>query len=100
MAYADTARQSKELTGWNSGGGLYLNYLFALVWMTRVVWSRIALAYHSSPPTFWTRSVRGFFLFMIFNGAFVFVRGNLRWLGLLLCLLLLISWWPRPKVRD
>src|SRR5688572_30163507 len=38
-AYADTARQTAELLGWKWGGGLYLNYAFALVWLGEVVWS-------------------------------------------------------------
>ena len=33
VAYGDTARQTAEFTGWNWGGGLYLNYLFAVVWL-------------------------------------------------------------------
>src|SRR5262245_14058765 len=37
-AYADTARQTAELTGWKWGGGLYINYLFALVWLGEVIW--------------------------------------------------------------
>lgn len=97
IAYADTARQSKELTGWDSGAGLYLNYLFALIWMSEVVWARVSPIAHSSRPAFWTWAVRGLFLFMIFNGAFVFVRGNMRWFGLVLCLALTISWWVRFK---
>src|SRR6266516_2367279 len=40
-AYADTARQSKELTGWDSGAGIYLNYFFALVWFSELIWPRI-----------------------------------------------------------
>src|SRR5687768_3073740 len=32
-AYADTARQTAELTGWDSGTGLYINYFFVLVWI-------------------------------------------------------------------
>src|SRR6185295_17486741 len=31
-AYDDTARQTAAVTGWNWGGGLYINYLFAMVW--------------------------------------------------------------------
>jgi len=99
VAYADTARQSRAFSGLNSGGGLYLNYLFALVWVSDVVWWRIASDRSASPPAFWTWTVRLFFLFMIFNGAFVFVRGNVRWFGFLLCLILLVGWWFRVQVK-
>src|SRR5438876_3113025 len=36
-AYAETARQTAEFTGWKWGGGIYINYLFALVWLGEVV---------------------------------------------------------------
>src|SRR4051812_12164745 len=53
-AYENTARQTAQLTGWNSGAGLFINYLFAFVWMATVI----------KPPRgrmAWV--VRGFFLF-------------------------------------
>jgi hypothetical protein len=106
VAYADTARQTAEFSGWNWGGGLYVNYLFTLVWLGELVW------WWASPTTFvrrprWIgRGVRAFFMFMIFNGAVVFVQSPLRWYGLALCALLLISWWrlwkqtgPNQKAR-
>jgi hypothetical protein len=92
-AYADTARQSKALTGWDSGDGIYLNYLFALVWLSEVIWARILPGSYSVRPTLWGWTVRAFFLFMIFNGAFVFARSHMRWFGLVLCLVLVGSWW-------
>jgi hypothetical protein len=96
-AYAETARQSKELTGWNSGAGLYFNYIFALVWVSEVIWARMTPVGRLTRMTFWSWTSRGFFLFMIFNGAFVFVRGNIRWFGLGLCLFLVLSLWLRMK---
>ncbi|MBA3312201.1 MAG: hypothetical protein M3552_12270 [Planctomycetota bacterium] len=35
-AWNATARQTAELTGWNSGAGLLANYLFTLVWFADV----------------------------------------------------------------
>jgi len=82
-AYADTARQTAELTGWNSGTGLFINYLFALVWVATVI---------TRPRGAIIGIVRGFFLFMIFNGAVVFVHSPIRWFGLLLCVALIGCW--------
>lgn len=96
-AYADTARQTKDFSGWDSGAGLYLNYLFALVWMTEVAWSGWKPAGYAVRSRWLRWAVRGFFLFLIFNGAFVFVRGPQRWFGLLLCVLLAGCWWRRAK---
>jgi len=98
-AYADTARQTKEFTGWNSGSGLYINYAFALVWMAEVIWSGVKPFGYSARSNPTTYIVRVFFLFMIINGAFVFVRGNIRWFGLLLCVALVGCWWFRPNRR-
>ena len=91
-AYADTARQTVEFSGWNWGGGLYLNYLFALVWLGQVVWAWANPGGYLQPPKWRTWVVRGFFLFMMFNGAVVFVHGAIRWFGLVLCLALVVCW--------
>lgn len=97
IAYADTARQTAEFSGWNWGGGLYLNYLFAFVWLGELIWSwarPTAYARRSS----WIRWViRSFFMFMIFNGAVVFARSPMRWYGLVLCGLLAGCWWRPGK---
>ncbi len=93
VAYADTARQTAEFSGWNWGGGLYLNYLFTFAWLTEWIWG------WSSPTTFARRprwigwAVRSYFMFMIFNGAVVFARSPMRWYGLVLCALLGVCWW-------
>src|SRR6267378_8615306 len=74
VAYAETARQTAEFSGWNWGGGLYINDAFALVWLGEVVWS------WANPNSYLKRenwvgwAVRSFFLFMMFNGAVVFVH--------------------------
>ena len=96
-AYAETARQTASLLGWNRGGGLYINYAFALVWLGEMVWSWNDAPGRAGRPRWMTWAVRGFFLFMIFNGAVVFISGPKRWAGAILCLLLLWCWWPRRK---
>jgi len=88
-AHAETARQTAQLTGWHSGTGLYINYIFGLVWLATIV---------KPPRTGRIWIVRGFFLFMIFNGAVVFVHRPLRWFGLLLCVVLIACWSPKRKL--
>lgn len=102
-AYADTARQTAQLTGWHWGGGLYINYLFAAVWFAESLWSWMRPAHSLRRHAWISRAVRGFFLFMIFNGAVVFVTGPARWYGLFLCILLAFCWWTaarRPNPRS
>lgn len=99
-AYDDTARQTGALFGWNWGGGLFINYAFALVWLREMVWSWTDPQGQDRRPRWMTWSVRGFFLFMIFNGAVVFVSSRRRWIGIILCLLMVWCWWPRRKSTD
>jgi len=96
-AYAATAHQTVELTGWDSGFGLYINYVFAAVWFAEAVWSWVTPTY-AARPVWITRTIRAFFWFMIFNGAVVFAHGPLRAFGLLLSLALIVCWW-RARFR-
>lgn len=97
-AYADTARQTAALTGWNWGGGLYVNYAFAAVWVGEVARLWLTRTWIDGRVGWGTWLVRGFFLFMFLNGAVIFVAGPARWFGLLGCLTLAVWWW-RPTGR-
>lgn len=99
-AYADTARQTAALVGWDWGGGLYVNYLFALVWLGEVAWSWCSPRDYNERPKWVTRLVRGFFLFMIVNGAVIFAQGPMRWLGVCLCWLLAGCWWKNSRSKP
>ncbi len=83
VAVAETAKQTRAATGIDSGAGLYLNYLFALLW------SGDAWSWWRSPDRYRTRPLgtflllHAFFLFMIVQGAVIFVSGPRRWLGVL-----------------
>jgi len=54
------------------GGGLYLNYLFTVLW-------GLDCALWNYPGRAWAR---GFFALMFFNGVVVFGSGAFRWIGL------------------
>ena len=96
-AYADTARQTAELFGWNWGGGIYFNYLFALLWIGDVAWAWAKPTGYRTRPRWTIRVVRTFVWFMMLNGAVVFARGAVRGYGLILCLALVLCWWPTRK---
>lgn len=96
-AYADTARLTAERFGWTWGGGLYFNYLFALVWIGESVWGWANPNRYRGRAEWITWTVRGFFWFMMLNGAVVFAREIMRWFGLVLCLTLLGCWRPTRK---
>ncbi len=97
-ALAKTAAQTEALTGVSSGNGLYLNYLFGLVWLAEVCWWTNSTARHTNRTNWIERAVRGFFLFMIVNGAVVFVDAPRRWLGMVVVSVLLYAW--RPSTRT
>jgi hypothetical protein len=82
IGIAETARQTRELTGHDSGGGLYLNYLFTVVWIADTAyWWVVGLSSYARRPGWVDWIVHGFFVFMIVNGAVVFGQGPVRWLG-------------------
>jgi len=81
-ALRETARQVAELTGRTSGVGLYLNYLFTLIWIADALWwwrDEAGYSRRSNAINLW---IHGFFLFMIFNATVVFEDGATRVLGL------------------
>lgn len=90
-AFAETARQSKALTGFDSGFGLWLNYLFALVWSADVIWLWTAPAQYASRSRWMSWAVHGFLLFMVVNGAIVFAHGLTRWVSSVGLLALLLA---------
>ena len=96
-ASADTARQTAEFSGWYWGGGLYLNYLFGLVWLGEFIWAAVSQTTHAQRRRYIGWLVRTYFMFMIFNGAVVFAKCPMRWYGLLLLGLLVLGWWRLGK---
>ena len=96
VALAETARQTEQMTGVASGWGLWLNYLFVLLWLSELAWWWSAQPSYVERPASVTALVHGFFLFLIVNGTVVFVQWPRRGLGLvLLALCALALWWRR-----
>ncbi len=88
VAWEATARQTRQFTGLEWGGGLYANYAFVLVWGADVLW------WWRFPSDYLTRHiviesiVQGFLAFITFNATVVFASEGTRWLGLAAFLLL------------
>lgn len=76
QALNDTARQTRELTGLDYGGGLWWNYAITLAWGVD-----LALLWRSGRPAWWSRLFLALWLFMAVNGAIVFAAGPVRWLS-------------------
>jgi hypothetical protein len=86
-ARVETTRQTAALTGVDFSGGIYLNYLFLLVWLGDAAWSWIAPASYRVRPRAVALAVRGFIFFIIVNGAVVFADGWARVVGLVALIL-------------
>ena len=99
-AYRETARQTAEVTGFDWGGGLFINYALVAGWIIDVAWWRRGLdAYRNRLP--WLSAIwQGFLIFMIFNATVVFETGPLRWIGLGLCLWVAVLWLLAPGSKK
>ncbi len=84
-AVVETARQTRELTGLNWGGGVWLNYLFLAVWLADAVWRLASQHSHARRPRFLTIATHGFLAFMWFNATVVFGSWPMRVVGVLAC---------------
>ena len=92
-AYRDTARQTEEVIGLNWGGGLFINYAFLIFWIVDVAsWWIGGLNSYRARPWPLIAAWHGFLIFILFNATVVFKHGVTRWVGLVVCLILLLSW--------
>ncbi|HEY0728833.1 MAG TPA: hypothetical protein VGD38_12230 [Pyrinomonadaceae bacterium] len=92
-AYVDTARQTAEVMRVNWGGGLFINYAVALLWIADVSWWWMAgIGSYRRRPWLLTLIWHSFLIFIIFNATVVFKDGLTRWVGLLVCVSLVLSW--------
>jgi len=90
-AYAATARQTAAVVGWNWGGGIYANYLFALLWVADGLWWWRGLEACEMREPYVAWKVPAFMLFIAFNATVVFGQGPIRWFGLAAGALLLLA---------
>jgi len=95
-ALEETARQTNDVFGLNWGGGVYVNYLFAVVWISELfVWRQWPEGYASRPD--WIKwSLRAFYFVMIVSAAVIFATGWRRWMGVGILAVLMASWIKRP----
>ena len=93
-AYAETARQTAEVVKINWGGGLFINYAGASLWVADVTWWWFAgLDAYRARPWLITLLWHGFLIFILFNATVVFKDGLVRWVGLFISVVLFVSWY-------
>ena len=100
-AYLETARQTAEVFRINWGGGLFINYALASLWTIDVAWWWFTgLSSYRRRPWLVTLLWHSFLIFIIFNATVVFKDGPARWIGLLVCLTLVLSWLSINRQRS
>jgi hypothetical protein len=88
-AWHHTARDTAAVVGWNWGGGVWINYAFALAWTADALWWWLAgLRGYRARPVGLVWMIQSFLAFVAFNATVVFETGPTRWCGLVIALVL------------
>ena len=87
------------------GEGIFVSYLFTLLWTGDVIWWWTAPAGYARRFPWIDRLLHGFMLFVIFNATVVFEFGPVRWAGTALFVWLAVVWLAsrgrqRPRSFD
>ena len=99
--YADTARQTAEVFGIKFGGGVFVNYALAILWIGDVTWWWFAgLGSYRRRPWLLILIWHSFLIFIIFNATVVFANGLTRWIGILVTLCLFLCWIFNARQRS
>jgi hypothetical protein len=100
-AYRETARQTAAVLTINWGGGLFINYAVAILWLSDVTWWWLAgIDAYRRRPWLLTLLWHSFLIFILFNATVVFKDGVTRWVGLVICLSLCLSWFFISRQRS
>lgn len=91
-AMADTARQTLEIYGVAVGAGVYVNFLFVLVWAIDTGSWRASPGRAELRPAALRWSLRAFYFLILFNGTVVFAHGWRMALGAVLMAALAARW--------
>ena len=94
-AVVETARQTRELTGVNWGGGVWLNYLFSLVWMSDGLWRLVLPLSYAGRPIWLNQGGHAFLAFMWFNATVVFGSPAIQLAGIVAFGWLAVVMWRR-----
>lgn len=93
MAAEDTRRQTLDQIGVNFGGGIYFNYVFAVVWLGDcIAWWMVGENFRARNAK-WSAALHTFFLFMIFNATVIFGQSVAKLAGAVLCIAVLLCLW-------
>jgi hypothetical protein len=99
-AYAHTARETAAKVGIDWGGGLYINYVFIVLWAGDVAWWWLGPASYRRRPRFVAVLLHAFLAFILFNATVIFKEGWLRYAALAATIALTLTALCRPELRT
>lgn len=79
-SHDDAFERTRQQSGF--GQGIYVSYLFTLVWTGDVVWWWFRSASYLSRSSSISVGVHLFMAFIAINGAIIFADGWIRWFGI------------------
>ncbi len=81
--FEHTARRTEAVVGAAVGYGVYVSYLFTILWIVDAIeWWRIGVARYANRPRWLHAALHAFFAFIVFNGTVIFETGPIRWFGI------------------
>ena len=99
-AVLETAAQAAAVYGITWRGGLYVNYLFLIVWGGDTAWWARSPASYAARPSWQTRTLRIFYFVILFNATVVFASARGRVAGIALMVILLAVWAATPARSE
>jgi hypothetical protein len=79
-SHAEAYERTERMT--NFGPGIYISYLFSVVWMLDALFWWVAPGRYARRSTWAGCLLHSFLAFIIFNGAVIFAQGPIRWWAL------------------
>jgi hypothetical protein len=79
-SHAEAVERTRQTSG--VGGGVWVNYVFVVLWLVDVAWTWIGFDSYHRRPVWVTVAVFGFQAFILVNAAVIFAAGPMRWINL------------------
>jgi hypothetical protein len=92
-AVHETAVRAATVYGFAWRGGLYVNYLFLLVWIGEIAWWTLSPQSYATRPAAIRHTLWIFYVIIVFNAVVVFATAPGRIAGVILTSLLIAAWW-------
>ena len=97
-AVAATAAQTAQVYGVRWGGGVYVNYVFAAVWIADALQRVMSPASAARRSRALVCTLRAFYFVVFVNAAAIFATPGRRWMGMVISVALIVGWLREPRL--